>query len=110
MISDSPEGILLESVIEGYNQFYSAELSQKIRRGNQINLDKGLWTGGTLAYGYKIVDKKVLVDEQKAEIVRLIYKDYASGKSKTDICKDRYLQRPKRKRYKSTKRQSVGRK
>jgi len=35
LISNTPEGILLESVIEGYNQFYSAELSQKIKRGNR---------------------------------------------------------------------------
>lgn len=32
-ISDGPEGIILESTLEGYAEYYSAELSQKIRRG-----------------------------------------------------------------------------
>ena len=32
-IPDSPEGIILESMLEGYAEYYSAELSQKIRRG-----------------------------------------------------------------------------
>ena len=32
-ISDDPEGIILESVLEGMAEFYSAELSQKIKRG-----------------------------------------------------------------------------
>ena len=31
-ISDGPEGIILESTLEGYAEYYSAELSQKIRR------------------------------------------------------------------------------
>ena len=86
MISDTPEGILLESVIDGYNQFYSAELSQKIKRGNRLNIEKGLWTGGTIMLGYRIENRKVLIDEPKAEIIRKIFNDYANGKSKKQIC------------------------
>ena len=85
VISNTPEGILLESVIEGYNQFYSAELSQKIKRGNRVNVEKGLYTGGTLPFGYKVIEKKIYVDEPKAEIVRKIFTDYANGKSKKQI-------------------------
>nr|MBO4518375.1 recombinase family protein [Clostridia bacterium] len=32
-IPDTPEGIILESLLEGMNQYYSAELSQKVKRG-----------------------------------------------------------------------------
>lgn len=32
-IPDSPEGIIFESMLEGYAEYYSAELSQKVRRG-----------------------------------------------------------------------------
>ena len=32
-IPDTPEGILLESLLEGMNQYYSEELSQKTKRG-----------------------------------------------------------------------------
>lgn len=39
-ISDGPEGIILESMLEGYAEYYSAELSQKIRRGQQDNARK----------------------------------------------------------------------
>ncbi len=39
-ISDGPEGIILESVLEGYAEYYSAELSQKIRRGQTDNAMK----------------------------------------------------------------------
>lgn len=36
-ISDGPEGIILESMLEGYAEYYSAELAQKIRRGQYEN-------------------------------------------------------------------------
>jgi len=88
LISNTPEGILLESVIEGYNQFYSAELSQKIKRGNRMNVEKGLWTGGNLPYGYKVIDRKVYIDEEQAEVIRKIFNDYANGKSKKQIVKE----------------------
>ena len=34
-ISDGPEGIILESMLEGYAEYYSAELSEKIHRGQR---------------------------------------------------------------------------
>ena len=45
-ISDGPEGIILESMLEGYAEYYSAELSQKIRRGQQDNAIKCMNNGG----------------------------------------------------------------
>ena len=57
-ISDSPDGILLESIYTGLNQYYSAELSEKVKRGNAESRKKGFYTGGYLLYGYKVIDKK----------------------------------------------------
>ena len=45
-ISDTPEGIMFESIIEGYNEYYSAELSAKVRRGLKESRIKGNFTGG----------------------------------------------------------------
>lgn len=36
-------------------------------------------------YGYKVVDKKLVIDEQQAEVMRFIFDEYANGKSKKDI-------------------------
>ena len=36
-ISEGPEGIILESMLEGYAEYYSAELSEKIQRGQKVN-------------------------------------------------------------------------
>ena len=78
-IPDSPEGIILESLLEGMNQYYSAELAQKVRRGMRETRLKGNYQGGALPYGYVACDKKVIIDEEKAEIVRFIFEQFANG-------------------------------
>jgi hypothetical protein len=62
------------------NQYYSAELSQKVTRGMRETRAKGNFPGGSLLYGYRVENKKVLVDEKEAEIVRYIFQESAAGK------------------------------
>ncbi len=84
-IPDSPEAIILESMLEGYAEYYSAELSQKVKRGMKETRLKGNFTGGTIIYGYKVENHKVTVDEEKAKVVRYIYEQYAMGVYVKDI-------------------------
>lgn len=86
-ISDTPEGIILESMIEGYAEYYSAELSQKVKRGIRESRLKGNFTGGFTPYGFKIIDKKWTIDEAQAAIVRQIFNDYLKGVSIEEIVK-----------------------
>ena len=46
---------------------------------------KGNYTGGRILYGYKVVNKKVIVNEDEAEVVRYIYSQYAAGVYVKDI-------------------------
>ncbi len=79
-IPDGIEGILLESLLEGMAEYYSAELSQKLRRGIYDSALKCQVTGGNIALGYKIgEDKKFHIDEDGAAIVRKIFDLYADG-------------------------------
>ncbi len=84
-VPETPEGIILESMIEGYAEYYSAELSQKIRRGNNESRRKGNLTGGKLPYGYKNVDKKAVVIPEQAKVIRYIYERYSIGVFVKDI-------------------------
>ena len=78
-IPDTPEGIILESLLEGMNQYYSAELAQKVKRGMKETRIKGYFQGGTLLYGYKLEGRKIVPDEFQAEVVRYIYDQFAKG-------------------------------
>lgn len=84
-IPDSPEGIILESMLEGYAEYYSAELSQKIRRGNNESRRKGNLTGGRVPFGYKREGKKAVIDEENAEVVRYIFAESSKGVYVKDI-------------------------
>ena len=50
----SAEGIILESVLEGYAEYYSAELSEKVIRGMTENALKKQYNGGNVPTGYYI--------------------------------------------------------
>ena len=87
-IPDTPEGIILESLLEGMAEYYSAELSQKVRRGMNETRHKGNFTGGIVLYGYKVENHKVLINEDEAQIVRKLYLDFASGRLITEILQE----------------------
>ena len=84
-ISDGPEGIILESMLEGYAEYYSAELAQKIRRGQKENAIKCMNNGGNVPLGY-YVDKatgKLAVDPETAPYVQELFLRYADGERLT---------------------------
>ena len=87
-IPDTPEGIILESLLEGMAEYYSAELSQKVKRGMNETRLKGNFTGGNIIYGYKVENHKILINEEQAEVVRFIYEQYALGVYVKDIIAD----------------------
>ena len=84
-ITDSPEGIILESLLEGMNEYYSAELSQKIKRGVEESLKKRHYLGGVETFGYEIKNKEFIVKEFEAEIVKEIFTRYSNGERLQDI-------------------------
>ena len=89
-IADGPEGIILESMLEGMAEYYSAELAVKVRRGQRENAMKCRNNGGTLAYGYS-VDKgtgALVVNPKTAPIVREIFSRYDKGELIKNIVKD----------------------
>lgn len=54
IISDTAEGVLLESLLEGMAEYYSADLAEKVIRGLTENALKCKYNGGTLTIGYTI--------------------------------------------------------
>lgn len=88
-IPDGPEGIILESLMEGLAEYYSAELSQKIRRGIRTNAENGKWSPGVLPFGYmKDEEGRPVPDPEKAPIIREAFTRYASGEPGSLIVQD----------------------
>ena len=84
-ISNTPEGIILEGMLESFAEHYSAELSQKVKRGLKESRIKGLFTGGHTPYGYDKINQKLVINETEANFIRQMFNDYLSGMRIKDI-------------------------
>lgn len=84
---NSPESIILQSVIEGYNEYYSKNLRREVMKGLKENALTCRFTGGTPPLGYNI-NKETLkyeINSYEAEAVKLIFKMYLAGNGYTAI-------------------------
>lgn len=87
-ISDDPTGILMESMLEGLAEYYSAELSRKITRGMDDNASKCL-CNGQIPFGYRRgEDGRFAIDEAEAPIVQEIYRRVRDGSKLSEIIRD----------------------
>jgi len=85
-ISDSPEGILLESLLEGLAEYYSVERAVKVKRGQTENALKAKHNGGVIPFGLKLNNEREFEpDPLTAPIVKEIFERYADGESVPSI-------------------------
>ena len=77
-ISEGPEGIILESLLEGIAEYYSAELSVKIQRGQKENALK-CKANGSPPLGYKVNSERYYeIDPLAAPIVLESFARYST--------------------------------
>ena len=85
-IPEGPEGIILESMLEGMAEYYSAELSQKIRRGQRESVLKGRILTINPLFGYrKDENMHYVIEPSEASVVQDIFEMYAGGKKLKEI-------------------------
>lgn len=85
-ISEGPEGIILESMLEGMAEYYSAELSEKVIRGHTENALKCKYNGGTPTFGFAIdKDKYYQIDPHTAPVVLEMFIRYDKGETMKNI-------------------------
>ena len=85
-IAEDSTGILLESLLEGYAEFYSAELSEKVKRGHTENALKCKFNGGGLPVGYTIDGEQCYqLDPLTAPAVLEAFQRYDKGATIADL-------------------------
>ena len=80
-ISQGPEGIMVESMLIGMAEYYSAELALKVARGERENALQCKYNGGMVPLGFTIgkEDRLYHIDPETAPIVQEIFTRYADG-------------------------------
>jgi DNA invertase Pin-like site-specific DNA recombinase len=84
-ISDNPEGILLKALLAASAEYYSAELSQKIKRGRVDGARAGKFVGGSVPFGYKTIGGRLIIDEVTAPHIKWAFEQYAAGVPRKQI-------------------------
>lgn len=89
-VPDSPEGVILDSVLEGMAEYYSLQLSQNIRRGQRASAEKCQSIGGPCPLGYctNPTTKRYEIDPETAPTVKLVFDLYSRGRTITEIVKE----------------------
>lgn len=85
-VPEGPEGILLESLLEGLAEYYSADLRQKVVRGKRESAKRGEYPMKCLPIGYiKGEDKKIHLVEHEAEAVREAFRMHIAGATTKEL-------------------------
>lgn len=79
-LDDSPESIILESVLEGMAEYYSANLAREVAKGMKETALQCKHNGGLPPLGFDVaLDKTYVINEYESNIVKLIYELYSKG-------------------------------
>ncbi len=85
-LGDGDESIIIESVLEGYAEYYSKKLKERVIDGLNVNANKLLWNGGTVPLGYVVNEEQRLEkDPMTAPYVVEAFKKYDEGCTLTEI-------------------------
>ena len=78
-------GELLTAMFSAIAQKESESISGNMRWSYQARMKKGTFLPAAMPFGYRIEDRKIVVDEERAKIVRQIFHDYLVGQSMDEI-------------------------
>jgi len=78
-------GKLLRNILIDFAQFERDINSERTKEKRIMRAKKGLWNGGTVPFGYKSVDKKLVINETEARIVREIFEKFLDTRSVTKV-------------------------
>jgi site-specific DNA recombinase len=79
--TSTPSGRLLRNIMLTFAQFERELASERTKDKMIQRAHKGMWNGGTTPLGYKSIDKKLVIVQKDAEIIRNIYEYYLSTRS-----------------------------
>ena len=81
-------GRLTLNILLSFAQFEREVTAERIRDKVAASRKKGMWMGGVPPYGYRVENRKLLVDEEHAEHVRWIFARFLEIGSGTELARE----------------------
>ena len=75
-IEDDKFSVILEAMLEAMAEYYSLNLAEEVKKGMTEKAERGQYQSAP-PFGYVMVEKKLVVHEEEAKIVRLIFNKFA---------------------------------
>lgn len=91
---DTPSGRLARNINAAFNEFQAENIGDEARKGFKENAHNGIHTGGMppLGYDVDIVTKRLVINEEEARAVRMIFELHNRGLGFTKIIEELNLQ------------------
>ncbi|HEX9061375.1 MAG TPA: recombinase family protein, partial [Clostridia bacterium] len=84
-LDDSPESIILESMLEGMAEYYSKNLSREVMKGMKENALQGKHNGGVPPLGLNVVNGQYEINEPEANLIKEIFSLFLAGNGYANI-------------------------
>ena len=81
-------GRLTLNILLSFAQFEREVIGERIRDKFAASRRKGMWMGGTPPLGYDVRDRKLMVNETEADLVRLIFNRFLRVGSATKLAQE----------------------
>jgi len=79
--TSTPSGRLLRNIMLTFAQFERELASERTKDKMLQRAQKGMWNGGFVPFGYKTVDKKLVIDGKRSKVVHYVYESYITNRS-----------------------------
>ena len=85
--TSTPQGMLFLQMLGSFSEFERKIIAERTKSGRIANAKNKLIPGGRPPFGYRIEDKKFIINEEEAEIVKNIFKLRIKGLTYNEIGK-----------------------
>ena len=82
---NNPQMKFISSILDAFYQFEYATTKARMAAGKKKAKESGIYVYGKPPFGYSTVSKRLVVNEEEANIVRRIFKDFSVGKTLKQI-------------------------
>ncbi|WP_179086302.1 MULTISPECIES: recombinase family protein [Paenibacillus] len=89
-LDDSPESIILESLLEGMAEYYSKNLAREVMKGMKETAYQCKHTGGLPPIGYSVdpITRKYIINEEERRIVDTVFSMFIAGYGYNQIIRE----------------------
>ena len=76
-LEDDKFSVILEAMLEAMAEYYSLNLSDEVKKGMTEKAHRGEFQSAS-PFGYKVIDKKLVIVPEEAELVRFIFEKFST--------------------------------